>query len=254
MFSRATVTAAWVSVGLLLAWSGMAAEPARAQSQNLSEALFGQGRGASAPAIAKYVAGDDREFVLDRSGARPLLKFEDSAEVWVLTPTPGPRGDVIYRDDLGRTLVRSSRLGGLTLFTPDRPSGMPAALAGQAVAIRPVTISPATLFTHFARAAARASRAVRKNLMFQMDEDATPGTATLFADAAGVAAEGIARFSRQRGSGEVLGRLKRVRFGLGRRPEARVAGDSLEITIAPGQGLAGRPSSERIVRAMSAAD
>jgi hypothetical protein len=235
-----------------------AAEAGFVQGQG-GKGLFGgrgagaRARGMTAPPVGKYVAGDDQAFVLDRSGQAPLLKFEDSAEVWVLRPAPGPRGDVIYKDDTGREVVRASRLGGLTLFTADRPSGLPAALAGQAVSIRPQAISPSALYEHYKAQSRRVYRATRLKLAFETVQDATPATAALFADAATVAGEALARDQRGRGAG-VLKRLRTVRFALGPRPSAAVAGDALTVTISPGQGVGGRPSSERIARALAVAE
>lgn len=241
--------------GLSLVLGMGAFHPAAAQS-TLHEALFGgrsgDARGAVAPPVARYVAGEDRAFVLDRSGRTPLLRYEDGVEVWVLRPAPGPRGDVIYRDDLGRQVVRVSRLGGMTLFTQDRPGGYPAALAGQAAAIRPAAISPSALLGHFVRQAVRSSRAAGRSLRFETASDATLATSTLFADAATLAAEAITRVGARRDGARLLSPLRRVRIAVGAQPAAALSGDALQITIAPRQGLAGRPSSDRIARALTA--
>lgn len=240
-----------------MATAGLAAGPAGAQARaaHSHSPLFGsRGRPEVAPSVARYVAVDEREFVLDRSGPTPLLRFEGSSEVWALQPAPGPRGDVIYRDDLGRQVVRASRMGGLTVFTADRPAGLPAALAGQAMSIRPAAISPAALFRHFAQQSRRVYQGTRRKLSFETVQDATPESATLLADAATVTAEAITRFSSRKGERGRMAGLRSVRFATGRRPAAGVSGTALEITIAPEQGLAGRPSSERIVRTMRAAD
>jgi hypothetical protein len=99
---------------------------ALAGPQTLREGLFGErplpGRGVSPP-VARYVSEDGDAFVLDRSQTRVYMKFEDSSEIWTLRPYPAPRGDVIYKNDLGEPMLRATRLGGLTLFTPDRPGG-----------------------------------------------------------------------------------------------------------------------------------
>src|SRR5437868_13971349 len=78
----------------------LAAAPAHAQS--LRDSLFGHrqtfdGRPSGAPPIGRYVSEDGDIFVLDMSqGGPPLLKFENSFEVWALRSQPGPRGDTIY--------------------------------------------------------------------------------------------------------------------------------------------------------------
>jgi len=251
---RIPLGTAWALPGLLVAIGGAPA----AQAQTLRDALsgarpFAGGRSNIAPPVARYVAGDDRAFVLDRSGQAPLLKFEDSAEVWVLHPAPGPRGDVIYKDELGRQMIRASRLGGLTVFTVDSPRGLPAALAGRAAPIRLKVIQPQALLSHFVQQSRRASRAVRRRILFETGEDATAATAILFADAATIAADGVARFAGRADARPVLSRLEAVRITTGRRPSVVFARGVLEVTIAPRLGVAGRPSSERIVRTLDAA-
>lgn len=246
-----------VLLALGVAVAGLAPSGAAAQAR-FTEGhgnLFGtRGRVEIAPPVARYVAADERAFVLDRSGQTPLFKFEGSPEVWALRPAPGPRGDVIYRDELGRQRVRASRMGGLTVFTADRPGGLPAALAGQAVSIRPAAISPGALFQHYARQSVRVYRETRRKLVFETVQDATPATATLLADAATVTAEALTRFRSRKGEGGRMARLRTVRFSTGARPAAYVSGQALEIMVAPNQGVAGRPSSERIIRTMAAAD
>ena len=71
----------------------------------LREGLFGQrpsdGRQFPAPPIARYVSEDGDVFTLDRTQPKALLKFDNSYEVWALQPQPAPRGDTIYKNDLG---------------------------------------------------------------------------------------------------------------------------------------------------------
>jgi hypothetical protein len=246
---RTVAVCAGAVPGVILAFGVAAAGVAGSASAQSRSA-----RAVEPPPVAKYVGADERAFVLDRSTRTPLLKFEDSAEVWVLRPAPGPRGDVIYKDDLGRQVVRASRFGGVTVFTADSPSGLPAALAGQAGSIRPAAISPASLFQHFLQQSRRVYRGTRRKLYFETVQDATPGTATLLADAATVAAEAITRFRSSKGERGRMAQLRAVRFSTGLRPAVGVTGTSLEITVAPSEGLAGRPSSERIVRTMSVLD
>ena len=57
--------------------------------------------------------------------------------------------------------------------------------------------------------------------------------------------------SRWFGDGEdrsLLARIGRVLLAEGHKPNAALSGSSLVITYAPGKGVAGRPSSERIVK------
>ena len=74
-----------------------------------------------------------------------MLKFQDSPEVWALHPAPAPRGDMIYKNDLGEPVLRATRLGGYTLFTDARPSGEAVSFAGGAPPLRLLGLSPQAL-------------------------------------------------------------------------------------------------------------
>lgn len=225
------------------------ASPALAGPQSLREGLFGDrpvaGRTA-APPIARYVSQDGDGFTLDRSQPRPLLKFDDSPEVWVLRPHPAPRGDVIYKNDLGEPVLRATRLGGLTLFTNERPDGTPAALTGGGTSLKLAPISPQSLLERLAQASFRATRAARKLIPF--NADASPASSALIADAAAVTAEAVVRLSRQPDGKNILNRLRKVTLVEGRKPGAALSGGEMRITVSPADGLAGRPSSDRILQ------
>jgi hypothetical protein len=244
------------AAALMLALAGLTtvATPAAAQSKhNLRDALFGdraaaEARKAAPPPIARYVSEGGGAFVLDRATATTLLKFENSSEVWVLSPHVGPRGDVIYKNELGEPVLRATKLGGMTLFTPDRPAGAAAALMGRATTIQPpAVIKPSALFLRMAQAADRASRAARHTISFETVQDARPETSVLVAESANVTAEAFERMARN-GDRGLLGRIGRVLLAEGRKPGATLKDDALIVTYAPGKGLAGRPSSERIIK------
>ncbi|MDO8900675.1 MAG: DUF4908 domain-containing protein [Phenylobacterium sp.] len=242
-------------VAATLAVAGIASgAPAAAAPGSLREGLFGEGRYDSrrfaAPPVAKYAVEDGGGFILDRSTPRPMMKFEDSAEVWVLQPHPAPRGDIIYKNDLGQPVLRATRLGGLTVFTPARPSGAAAALVGGSNPLRLPTLGPEALLQRLAQASARASRAARRLIPFEAD--ASPETAPLVADAAMVAAEAVVRLSADSSGRNVLNGIEKVTLVEGRRPGASLRAGVILITITPEDGLAGRPSSERILAATGA--
>ena len=245
MAGRSVLAAALSVVAML--WCA----PALAQT-NLRDHLTARaGTAKAGPPVAKYVAGDDREFVLDRSGPSALLKFEGDDEVWALRPSPGPRGDVIYRDDTGRPVVRATRLGGVTVFTSDRPGGLPAALAGEASRIRPAAVSAVQLLRHLARQSVRASRALGRRIDFDA-LDVSPGEEVVYADAAAVAADALAEAAQDDRARALLRNVRRVELAQGPRAAVGMAGDTLKIVVAPPQGHAGRPSSRRILRGIGA--
>jgi hypothetical protein len=227
------------------------ATPASGAPQSLRQGLFGHegfdSRQQGAPPVARYVAEDGASFVIDRSQGRVLLKFDDSPEVWALQAQAAPRGDVIYKNDLGEPVLRATRLGGLTVFTDDRPGGAAAALAGNSPPLKLAPLGAQALLERLAQASAKASRAAKRLIAF--DADASPASSALIADAAAVTSEALVRMSRRPEARSALGKVKQVHLSEGSRPSVQLAKGELQIVVAPVQGLAGRPSSERIVYA-----
>lgn len=219
---------------------------------------FGDNRGASNPPVARYVAGRRLSFIFDRSIDAPeaLLRFDGNSEVWVLEPSPGPRGDTIYRNDVGDQVLRVTRLGGVTLYTERSPEGMPVALLGEAENIMPPPIIPPDSFAQRgAQAAYRASLAIQQALAVQRPITfSTPNLVPVpwtpqFSDAFNVAADAIVRLCRQHRSKAFLSKLERVQFVVGQKPDVSINGSVITITLVPAKGFAGRPSSDRIIKA-----
>jgi hypothetical protein len=212
-------------------------------------------RGLQAPPVARYAAGQDEVFVFDRSSGAALLKFDDSPEIWVLQPSPAPRGDIIYRNDLGEPILRATRLGGLTLFSANTPGGEAAALVGEADDLQPPPfLSPSAVFQRMLQSSARASRAAQHLIRFDAPE-VTPESAPVFVDAAAAASEAVIVLSRRDDGRIFLRRLTKMQFQSAPKPGAVVTptGDgahvNLQVFVDLSQGEAGRPSSERLVRA-----
>ena len=228
---------------------------ANAQSSSLRDAFFGnrgmESRKAPAPPVARYVSETGYAFVLDRAAPQPLLKFENSSEVWVLSPQPAPRGDTIYKNEMGEPVLRATKLGGMTLFTSDRPAGDAAALMGRATSIQmPTMLSINALFQRLVQASARAGRAAQHRIAFLTIDDATPGTSVLVADTATVTAEAFEKMART-GNRKPLNRVVRVLLAEGKKPDAKLKDGDLTVTYAPDKGFAGRPSSKRIIKVVN---
>jgi hypothetical protein len=242
-FSRAIFAAA-VCAGALGFGGHALAGP-----ESLRDGLFGprptDGRQFAAPPVARYVSEDGGAFILDRTQPRPLLKFENSFEVWALQPQAAPRGDIIYKNDLGEPVLRATRLGGITVFTNERPDGSAAALAGGGPPLKLTPLGPQALLEKLAQASGRASRAARRLIPFEAE--ATPASSALIADAAMVTSEAVVRMTRRPDGRRLLSRFQKVRLAEGRRASAQIVQGVLQVVVSPPQGMAGRPSSERIV-------
>jgi hypothetical protein len=224
----------------------LAVGPAQAGvTDKLRDGLF-KNRGAESAPTACYVSEQGRVFTLDRTRPSPMLKFEDSPEVWVLAPNPAPRGDVIYKNDMGEPMLRATRLGGFTLFTDDRPNGEAVSLAGGCAPLRLMQMSPQAVFERLAQASLRASRAAHRPMLFEAE--ATPESSALIADAAVVTSVAIIRLAQRDDGRRFLARISRVRFSEGKKPSATLKDGILRIVVSPSEGLAGRPSSDRILK------
>ena len=233
----------------------------QARPFSLGDELFGphgQQDGEKSPPVARYVDEDgDTAFVLDRSSPVTLLRFDDSPEVWMLTPQPGPRGDVIFKNDIGEPVLRATKLGGMTLFTPNHPGGAAAAMVGEAAALRPsIILTPAALLHGMAQASARASHAAQHLVVFDAP-DVTPQTASLVADAAAITAEAIGEMARDPVKRRLLAGLNKVVLAPGRKAQATLDHGVLKVAIVPppSSGLREevvcRPSSRRIAVALN---
>jgi len=210
------------------------------------------------PPVGLYRDDDgDPAFVLDRSSSVTVVRFEGSPEVWVLTAQPASRGDVIYRNDAGETMLRATRVGGLTLYTVEHPGGAPVALVEEAQPIHP-NPPPQTqvaLGQRLAWASARASAGLQRTIVFE-GHDPTPETAPAMADAALVTAIAITEIAKRPDGKRTLMRLVKVSITGGRRVSVILVNGVLEIAVAPTQGapfgdILGRPSSRRVEIALS---
>jgi hypothetical protein len=245
--TRSTATLAAVLCLALGASAPAMAGPVDSLRQGLFGRHLGEGRDAATPPIARYVTEDGDVFTLDRTQPKPLLKFDGSFEVWALQAQPAPRGDTIYKNDLGEPVLRATRLGGVTIFTEQRPGGSAAAFAGVGAPLRLAIMGPQALGERLLQASARASRAVRRLIPFEAE--ATPTSAALIADAAMVTSEAVVRMAKRADARKLLDRIMKVQLVEGARASAQLDGGGvLQVTVAPPQGMAGRPSSDRIVQ------
>ncbi|WP_293382392.1 DUF4908 domain-containing protein [Phenylobacterium sp.] len=218
--------------------------------ESLRQGLFGHHpsdlRQFPAPPVARYISEDGDVFTLDRTQPKPLLKFENTGEVWVLQAQPAPRGDTIYKNELGEPVLRATRLGGLTLFSEHRPSGEAAALAGPGAPIHLTVLGPQALIEKLAQASFHVSHALHHTVAF--DAEASPASSALIADAAMVTTLAMVRSADKPDAQGFLGKLRRVFLIEGRKSSAQFDQGTLKITVVPDEGIAGRPSSERIVQ------
>jgi len=244
------MSSAAILAAALCVMAGLAAPAAAGPVDSLRNSLFrhhpSDGRDAAAPPIARYVSEDGDVFTFDRSQPKPLLKFDNSFEVWALRPQPAPRGDTIYKNDLGEPVLRATRLGGVTIFTDQRPGGSAAALVGPGTPLKLAIMGPQAVFDRLYQATFRASHAARRTIPFEAE--ASPVSSALIADAAMVTSEAVVRIAKRADGRKLLDRITKVRLVEGRSSSAQLVDGVLIVTVAPPEGMAGRPSSDRILQ------
>lgn len=212
----------------------------------------------SAPPVARYLVESTTSFTLDTSGPQPLLRYSNSTEVWALHSQRAPRGDTLYVNDAGEPMLRATRLGGLTAFTPDEPQGLPASFAGSAqkIVALPDIRSGAQVILRMAQSSDHLSRMAGHAIGFTAgdpgDPDLRPEGLPLLVDTVGVAMDAFERalspkFSKKK---SVISDLDEVHIKEGVPPDAYVKDDKLFLIISPARGVAGRPSSQRIFKVL----
>lgn len=207
--------------------------------------------GGKAPEVARFEVDSGGAFVLDRSTSRPLIRFDDDPEVWSLTVSRGPRGDLIYWNDLRQPLLRITKFGGVTLYTARRPEGAAASMSGPAQPIRLRSVGVLGLARALFEASSRSTHAAQHLIAYEAP-NANPGNDGLIADAALITGEAMAGLAGRPGGRVLMSRISRVYLHSGHEPGAWVRDGALVVSITPAEGLAGRPSSLRIQQALGA--
>jgi len=152
-----------------------------------------------------------------------LIRFAGDDEIYVLTPVLGPKGDMIFKNDVGESVLKATRWGGYTVFSHSAPSGEAVALVGRSQAFDVGELNPAQLFKHLARSSYRASQATKSRIIYdaEIDEEGSQAdTLGLFADAASVTTEAIVRTSSSNNAN--LSLLKEVHLREGHPPSVKL--------------------------------
>ncbi len=227
--------------------SASAQERGNAQAEQ-SQALRNRGAAAwTLPPPGRYVADSGEGFTLDRSGQRPLLRFDRREETWVLRPTAAPRGDVIYRNDAGQQILRVTPGGGMTVYTARAPGGSPASFSGPGANLSPPTLGPAQLFQLMTRRSAMLSQAMGR--LIEINVDTGQEAEGLTVEALILSTDAVLRIARSPTNRASLNQLRRIVILEGDRAAVTYARGDLRIVVSPAQGVAGRPSSARVIRA-----
>jgi hypothetical protein len=207
------------------------------------------GRRAGKASAQRYAIDGGGSFVLSSDPAGSLLKFDDSPEIWALNQARGPRADMIFSNDVGQALLRTTRLGGATVFTRRRPEGVAATPRGPSGPITLSRVELSQLFRRMLAASARASRAAGRPIEIEaVGPDAA--SSSIMADAALVASQAVVDLAAEPGGRARMAQIYRLEIAPGPLQGASRRAGVVSITVTPSRGLFGRPSSAMILRAL----
>jgi hypothetical protein len=200
------------------------------------------------PRIGRYSAATGQGFVLDQSGSQVLLRFDRSNETWVLRPSSAPRGDTIYRNDAGEQVLRVNASGGITLYSSRSPGGSPVSTeSGPVPSLEPQALGPVQLFNLMTRRSGLISDAVGRLVQINVYGDESEA---LCVEALIVATDTVIRIARSPSAKPFLERLRVITIIEGNRSAVTYQRGELRVVVDPSRGVAGRPSSARIIRAI----
>ncbi len=219
--------------------------------------------------VERFVlASDNRAFIIQARSRTARVKFlcgqndprldctldaeAPSPEIFLLTVTRGPRGDSIFKNADGETVLRLASYGGATVQWPGDNEGSAASKSfgdDQAVVLPAVGFDAALRRANAATAII--SAATGAPITFELNN--TPGeelsNAGVLADAIVRAASGVnAVASDPTGARILADRIRRIAFEVGPAPTARFESDALIIQYVPDQDISGRLSSRAIER------
>lgn len=281
-----------------LAGEGFAA--GRARLADPFSALVGKGGApaAAAPVARFEVAADRRHFLLEGRVGPARMKFlcgendpridctldpvAAAEEIFLATGVRGSRGDIIYRDADGETLLRLMPYGGATVSWPGRTQGEAASPTfgeDDALVLPPANHQDAV--RRAARATQRLSAVAGSTILFDAGAPAMAAAriaavpapragatfveapaaadaalaapagpeARVLADAVVRAAAGMAAVANDATGARVLGeRIGVVRFRPGAPPRVSLDGRTMTIIYDPAADAEGRPSSRAIAK------
>ncbi|MGH7018474.1 MAG: DUF4908 domain-containing protein [Brevundimonas sp.] len=237
---------------LLLLTTCLAATPAAAQLRSNAQAeqsrtIRDQSVTRTVPPPARYVSEAGQGFVLDRSGSLTLLRFDRSTETWALRPSSAPRGDTIYRNDAGEQVLRVTPSGGITVYTTRNPGGSPVSQAGPAVSLEPTSLGPVQMFNLMTRRSGLVSEAMGRLVRINVSGDQSEA---LCIEALIVTTDAVVRIARSPSARPFLDRLRSITVVEGSRASVSYSQGDLRVVVDPQRGIAGRPSSARVIRAV----
>ena len=224
-------------------------------------------RQATPVGVERYViASDDRVFLFENLGATARLRFlcndaderiecqidrvAPAEEIHELTPVRAGRGDVIYKNETGASVVRMASYGGATVYWPEAGRGLAASKSyGEDPSLRLEPADTETVERRLRNATAIVSARIGAPISFIAKSpalvDASGGA--VLADAIARVASGLGRVARdETGALYVAKRISRVVFEPAAQAGLALTQGTLFVRYDPDGGIDGRLSSAQV--------
>jgi len=211
------------------------------------------------PADGRYLADDQLKFMVDHEGERTRLRFIGGDEIFYLSSEPASLGGRVLKYDTGEVALQVTGWGGVTLYTADDKSGVPAELADDCVDdIEPKPVAAKDLKAFAARLSQTMDTAFDFAVGFTADWDDLAGADSekeraLAVDAMRNAARAVALITGGPKRAAIAERFHLVRVVEAAQPGLKLQEGTLTISYAPLLGPSARPSSLAITKALEAA-
>lgn len=205
-------------------------------------------------AAGDYSAADDINFTLLPYGDKYLLRFDDNPENFVLYGDRVALGGRELKYDTGALALKVSVWGGVTLYTQQAPSGIPATRNGDPTAPPKIPVSTANLVAALADEGSHIAYAQQLKLRFSADDSILKNNDDVRANAfdalinSGVGIEHVV--ATPAGRSAFTRRFDQVRIVEGDKPTIAISGRTLLVSFVPSAGAAGRASSRAITVAL----
>lgn len=213
------------------------------------------GNATTLPRDGTYLAGGTG-FAVDHVGDQVRLRFAGHDEVFYLSTEAAPLGARVLKYDTGAEALRVTGWGGVTLYTPDQPSGIPAEYTDVIHSVDPPPIAAKDVKSFAAGLAKELSARTDFAVGYAADWDGLSRLGevrTLAFDAMRNATYALEQSASGAKRNLISDNLHIVHIIEGKSAAATVRRGVLTITVNPTGGPSARPSSLAIERALASA-
>ncbi len=253
MFVNPDSAAAAVATGLVTAPSSIP----RVTPATPPAARFLLAPAVQLPADGRYVTNDVPTFMLDHREGQIRLRFLGSDEVFYLSSEPGNLGGRVLKYDTGDVALTVAGWGGVTLYTDEVKSGIPAERQANATDFDPKPVAAKDVKGLADRLRRELVSHGAFNIDFTADWDVItrqPETARALAvDSIRNAAYALEQMAGESEHDAIANSLHIVRVIESAQSGVALQNGALVVSYAPKNGPSARPSSIAIARALEAA-